>query len=262
MRYFLPLVQLLRDRRYQVKPIMLKSGAFFFKYRNAVFPIVFVLVALCSRPSLFLNDPSIDRATMLLGAVLTLCGQALRLAVIGYAYIKRGGKDGKVFAETLVIRGFYAHCRNPMYTGNLMIGIGLAILYGSWVSYAVAAPFFVFVYLAITETEENYLRKQFGEEYARYTRTVNRFIPDFTGLDKSLKDFKYDWKRAIRKDYGTAFGSISGILIIMGWKAYLFRGAKTAAALAPYWVPFGLMCLFYLLARVLKKSGQLSSPNG
>ncbi len=241
---------------------MLKSGAFFFKYRNAVFPIVFVGVALCSRPSLFFGDLSIDRATTLLGAVLTLSGQALRLAVIGYAYIKRGGKDGKVFAETLVIRGFYAHCRNPMYTGNLLIGIGLAIVYGSWVSYAVAAPFFVFVYLAITETEENYLRKQFGEEYELYTRMVNRFIPDFTGLNESLKDFRYDWKRAIRKDYGTIFGSVSGIILIAGWKAYLFRGAETPQALAPYLAPFGAMCLLYLLARFFKKSGTLSSPNG
>jgi protein-S-isoprenylcysteine O-methyltransferase Ste14 len=240
---------------------MLESGAFFFKYRNAVFPIVFVLVAVFSRPSLFLNDPSIDRATTLLGVVLTLCGQALRLAVIGYAYIKRGGKDGKVFAETLVIRGFYAHCRNPMYTGNLMIGIGLAILYGSWVSYAVAAPFFVFVYLAITETEENYLRHQFGEDYARYTRAVNRFIPDFTGLDKSLKDFRYDWKRAIRKDYGTIFGSASGIIIIAGWKAYLFRGAESLRALAPFLVLFSAVSTFYIFARIFKKSGYLSSPN-
>lgn len=241
---------------------MLKSGAFFFKYRNAVFPIVFVLVALLSRPNLFFNDLSIDRAMIMIGAVLALSGQALRLAVIGYAYIKRGGKDGKVFAETLVIRGFYAHCRNPMYTGNLLIGIGLAIVYGSWVSYAVAAPFFVFVYLAITETEENYLRKQFGEEYERYTKSVNRFIPNFTGLEASLKDFRYDWKRAIRKDYGTVFGSVSGVFLIAGWKAYLYRGAETAGALIPYWAPFGLMCLFYLLARVLKKSGHLSSSNG
>lgn len=240
---------------------MLKSGAFFFKYRNAVFPIVFVLVALSSRPNLFFNDLSIDRATMLIGAVLTLSGQALRLAVIGYAYIKRGGKDGKVFAETLVIRGFYAHCRNPMYTGNLLIGIGLAIVYGSWVSYAVAAPFFVFVYLAITETEENYLRKQFGEEYERYTKSVNRFIPNFTGLDASLKDFRYDWKRAIRKDYGTVFGSVSGIFLIAGWKARLFRGAENPRALAPFLVPFGVMCALYIFARIFKKFGYLSSPN-
>lgn len=240
---------------------MLKSGAFFFKYRNAVFPIVFVLVALFSRPSLFFNDLSIDRATMLLGAALTLCGQALRLAVIGYAYIKRGGKDGKVFAETLVIRGFYAHCRNPMYTGNLLIGIGLSILYGSWVSYAVAAPFFVFVYLAITETEENYLRKQFGEEYAKYTQTVNRFIPNFTGLETSLKDFRYDWKRAIRKDYGTVFGSVSGVIIIMGWKAYLFRGAESLQALAPFLILFAAVSFLYIFARIFKKSGYLSSPN-
>ncbi len=239
---------------------MLKSGAFFFKYRNAVFPIVFLLVAIFVPPTLFLHDPSFDLVMAWLGALLALSGQLLRLAVIGYAYIKRGGKDGKVFAETLVIRGFYAHCRNPMYTGNLLIGIGLSLMYGAWAAWGLAAPFFVFVYLAITETEEDYLRKQFGEEYGRYTREVNRFIPNFSGLKGSLKDFKYDWKRAIRKDYGTIFGTASGIILIPAWKVY-YLGDASAEALTPFSVSFFFLCVLYFFARFFKKSGRLSSPN-
>ena len=244
-----------------MKRLMVSCGAFFFKYRNALFPIIFLVVALVSRPSLFLNDLSLDMAAVLGGAVLALLGQTLRLSVIGYAYIKRGGKDGKVFAETLIIRGFYAHCRNPMYTGNLLIGIGLSLMYGSILSYAVAAPFFLFLYLCITETEEDYLRSHFGKDYQEYTRKVNRFIPNFSGIKESLKDFHYDWKRAIRKDYGTIFGTVSGILLIAGWKAYLFRGFDQPRLALDFFVPFAAVCLFYLSVRFLKKTGRLSSPN-
>ena len=240
---------------------MVRCGAFFFKYRNALFPIIFLAVALSSRPALFLSVQSFDKAAVYIGAILALSGQALRLAVIGYAYIKRGGKDGKVFAETLVIRGFYAHCRNPMYTGNLLIGIGLSLMYGSIISYAVAAPFFIFLYLCITETEEDYLRRHFGKEYEEYTRKVNRFIPNFSGIKESLKDFRYDWKRAIRKDYGTIFGTVSAILLIGGWKDYLFDGAQTLVSLLEFIIPFVLLCLFYVSVRVLKKTGHLSTPN-
>ncbi len=243
-----------------MKRFVIQCGAFFFRYRNALFPVIFVLVVLCSRPALFLNDPALDFYVTSLGAVLALLGQSLRLAVIGYAYIKRGGKDGKVFAEKLVIRGFYAHCRNPMYTGNLMIGIGLSVMYGSMVSCGLAVPFFLYLYLAITEAEEDYLRRQFGKEYEEYTHRVNRFIPDFSGLKESLKDFQYDWKRAIRKDYGTIFGTFSGILFIVAWKTYLFEAQPRETLIKLLAVFLTLSCL-YLAARFSKKTGYLSSPN-
>lgn len=244
-----------------MKRFVIQCGAFFFRYRNALFPIIFIVVAASSRPAQFLNDPRLDAYVTCLGAVLALMGQTLRLAVIGYAYIKRGGKDGKVFAEKLVIRGFYAHCRNPMYTGNLLIGIGLSVLYGSWVSLWLAIPFFVYLYLAITEAEEDYLRRQFGKEYEDYTARVNRFIPNFSGLGESLKEYRYDWKRAIRKDYGTIFGTLSGILLIFAWKIYLFT-AGPRDILMKILVLFLVLCGLYLAARISKKSGYLSSPNG
>ena len=122
-------------------PILLQSGHFFFKFRNALFPIVFVLLFLFSRPSLFLGSEFLDRYVVLLGSLIALAGQAFRLLVIGFAYIKRGGKNGKVYAETLVTKGFYAHTRNPMYVGNFLIAFGLGLVYGSpWV-YFFVIPF-------------------------------------------------------------------------------------------------------------------------
>jgi protein-S-isoprenylcysteine O-methyltransferase Ste14 len=242
-----------------MKPFMIRCGDFFFKFRNYLFPAVFAAVWIVSRPAFFMDDPRLDRAVVAFGALLAGAGQAFRLAVIGYAYIKRGGKDGKVYADHLVVRGFYSHTRNPMYVGNLAIVWGLCIMYGSAFSCFFAIPFFTFAYLCITATEENYLRTKFGGEYAAYERRVNRFIPNFAGIGESLKDYRYDWKRAIRKDYGNVFQALTGMLLVAGWKSYHLGGSE---ALMPVSVVAAIGVGFYIAARYLKKTGRLASPNG
>ncbi|MGH8311460.1 MAG: methyltransferase family protein, partial [Steroidobacteraceae bacterium] len=101
---------------------MIAIGNFLFRYRNAVFPLAFALVFLPG-PRLF-PDP---RAALGLGASVALAGQAIRAITIGLKYIIRGGRERRVYAEDLVTDGLYAHTRNPMYVGNLLILAGIAV---------------------------------------------------------------------------------------------------------------------------------------
>ena len=58
-----------------------------------------------------MGNEELDRWMVLLGILTASAGQLFRFAVIGFAYIKRGGKEGKVYADELVIRclpGTYA----------------------------------------------------------------------------------------------------------------------------------------------------------
>lgn len=241
-------------------PVLLNSGNFFFKFRNFIFPAVFISLFLFTRPALFLNDPELDRLIVLLGVAIAFAGQIFRFTVIGFAYIKRGGKEGKVYADDLVIQGFYAHVRNPMYVGNFLITVGIGIVYGSPWIYFVVIPFFTFVYLSIVTAEENYLRQKFGAQYEHYENTVNRFIPNFQGIQDTLKDFKYDWKKALRKEYGTVFGTMAGILLILIWKYYVVFGWEAGKVTI---VNFALLLipaiLFYTVVRYLKLTKRLQS---
>ncbi len=235
--------------------LVLGAGNFFFKYRNAAFPAVFAVLFLMADPHEFFGtNISLQRAIKYFGVALVILGQLFRLMVIGYAYIKRGGKEGKVYADKLVIRGFYAHTRNPMYVGNALVVTGFCLVYQSVWSYFVALPIFLFSYYAITVAEEAYLRTRFGADYEHYTKTVNRFIPNFRGLKASLAEFHYDWKRALRKDYGNIAQAALALCAIEarggGWT--LTPRLLTGLALTG---------IFYLIARILKKSGYLASPN-
>jgi protein-S-isoprenylcysteine O-methyltransferase Ste14 len=99
-----------------------KIGNFLFKYRTIVFPL-FLPLALLPSPTLF-DRPVIAAA---IGFALAALGEAVRVSTIGMQYIVRGGRDRRVYAKDLVTGGFYAHTRNPMYVGNVLILVGLAV---------------------------------------------------------------------------------------------------------------------------------------
>src|SRR5688500_4685071 len=79
--------------------------------------------------------------------------------------------------KELVVQGLYRYVRNPMYLSVSTIVLGQALLVRStalvvyWLVFFTAANLFVVLY------EEPTLRRQFGESYDRYTRTVGRWLP-------------------------------------------------------------------------------------
>jgi protein-S-isoprenylcysteine O-methyltransferase Ste14 len=242
-----------------VSRFMTTSGNVFFRVRNALFPLIFVVLFLLTKPGLFFGNPILNRIVMGIGIATAIAGQCFRLAVIGFAYIQRGGKDGRIYADNLVVRGFYAHCRNPMYVGNFLITVGMSLIYGSLWVFVLVVPFFSFVYLSIVTAEEEYLFKKFGRQYEEYTMRVNRFVPNFHGMRESLADFRFDWKKALRSEYGTIFGLLSGMIFLNLWRTYHFHGLEARREEIFLILLFLPLVLFYAVVRYLKKSRRLGS---
>ncbi len=234
--------------------MLVNLGKFFFKYRNGLFPAIYLLLVLFTHPGLFLGDAHWDRFISAAGVLIALVGEVFRMIVIGFAYIRRGGKDGKVYADSLVQSGFFAHVRNPMYVGNYLIMLGFVMLYGSIWAYLVVLPFFTLVYYSIVKNEEDYLKHKFSQEFEGYSKKVNRFIPNLKGLKSSLKQYEYDWRKVLKKEYGTIFVVLAGLLAIVIWKEIYFFGFENRRAeiwmLASLFIP---VILFYGTIRYLKK---------
>ena len=221
-------------------------GNFFFKYRNAVFPLLFALAVVVWRPRILFAHPTLDHALAVCGALTALLGQGVRLATIGYEYIERGGKAGKVYASHLVQGGVYAMTRNPMYVGNGLIAIGITLVAGAPVIYLVVLPFFLFVYHAIIAAEEVYLRRQFGAAYDEYCARVNRFLPALGRIPQVLAGVPYDWKRAIRKELSTLTGLLLGLILLPVWRRLWLEGWASVSATLPrtiVWV-LGVLSLY------------------
>jgi protein-S-isoprenylcysteine O-methyltransferase Ste14 len=230
---------------------MVSIGNFFFHYRNALFPLVHLLVLVPS-PSLLPND----RVALIAGILLSLLGQGLRALTIGLVYIRRGGKNRRVYAIDLVQDGMFAHCRNPLYDGNILIVLGIGIAVNSLLFLTFGGAFFIFAYFCIVMAEEEFLRNKFGPAYDDYCRRVPRFRIRVQGLGATLSSMNFRWRRLIVKEYGTPFAWITGLLAILYFKQHLFveqsfswDGGDTIFATI-----FAFLLLLYSLARFLKKT--------
>ena len=86
---------------------MVSIGNFFFKYRNKIFILFYAALFIPSWPH-FSKDTFGERYYLwpiIIGLLVTCSGQAIRGATIGLAYIVRGGREGKPYADGLVTEG-------------------------------------------------------------------------------------------------------------------------------------------------------------
>lgn len=206
----------------------------------------------------FLGNRQTETWIYLTGFVIALSGQLVRALTIGLAYIVRGGRDKKVYADTLVKNGIFAHCRNPLYLGNILIVSGLGVVADSAVFYFIGIPFFVLAYMAIIKAEENYLAGKFGEEYREYCGQVNSLIPDLSGIRTTLKSMTFNWRRLLVKEYGTTYAWITIMILLIVKNQYIRYGHELSGPVI--WissVSFVAVTLFYSVVRVLKKTRRL-----
>lgn len=241
-----------------VRRLLIRAGDFFFKYRDVIAPLVFLTLVLTTRPALAFGSARGDLLLDAAGILLLVVAQVLRAAVIGYAYIIRGGKNKQVYAETLVRAGFFAHSRNPLYLGNLLGILGLLIIHNSSWAYLIGIPFALFLYLTIVLAEEHYLTAKFGVAYDQYRQQVPRFIPKLRGLPKTLKGMRFNWNRLIAKEYGTTFNGGTMIVLLLAWESYWnLSDARGIGRLEILGLAQMVLIVAYGLARYLKKSKML-----
>ena len=234
---------------------MVAIGNFLFHYRNGLFPLVYGLLVFRSHPLL-----ENYRVALWSGVLVALAGQLLRVLTIGLEYIIRGGRGRQVYAEKLVTGGVFAHCRNPLYVGNFLILLGVGVASNSTLFLAVGIPFFTLAYWAIIAAEENYLRNKFGMEFNDYCARVNRFIPNLSGIQTTLSGMRFNWRRLITAEYGSAFIWVAAIILVTLKNLWLSGEYQTAGSIVWFlWILLVLATLAYAVARSLKKSGVLKS---
>jgi len=225
-------------------------GRFFFRTRNAAFPLLLATLLLLFPPRGF-GDLPWD-ITALIGVVMVILGQSLRILTVGLDYIKRGGKKKRIYADRLVTGGIYAHCRNPMYTGNVLVATGLLLVTGNPWAIALGASFVFFVYYAITRGEEEYLRGHFGDQYLAFVARTNRWFPRLRGLRATIRAYRFDWPGVVVKEYSTIYSSLLMVTIIVAIKAWL---GGDSGVYGPWIIAAAaLWTAMFLTARHLKKA--------
>jgi protein-S-isoprenylcysteine O-methyltransferase Ste14 len=163
-------------------------------------PLGFVFAALY----LWLAHP--NWASLVVGAVVAALGVALRATASGY--VKKN--------EELTTTGPYAHTRNPLYVGSILIGIGFGIASRSvWVAIALIV-LFIAIYVPVVRSEEAFLRGKFPA-FDDYARRVPRFGYKFSTSSDTPGSFSRELYLKHR-EYNASLGALLMIAALVAKK--------------------------------------------
>src|ERR1700678_3129917 len=141
-----------------------------------------------------------------MGLPVSIAGLALRAWAAGCL-----AKDRR-----LATGGPYAHTRNPLYVGTLLVAAGLTIAAGNpWLG-ALFAAVFLFVYLPVIQLEEQHLRRLFPE-YAAFAGRVPALWPRLRAArEAGAQPFR--WAVYLKnREYQAAMGFAAGAGYLL-WK--------------------------------------------
>lgn len=138
-------------------------------------------------------------ATLAAGAVVSACGEALRLWAAGHLEKSR----------EVTSSGPYRFLRHPLYTGSALIGTGLAIASASLPVATIIGTYMGLTLSAARRSEEAHLREKFGDAYDAYAE--KRVAP----MSRA-----FSWERALRnREHHTIAGLLAGFALL-AWKAW------------------------------------------
>ena len=138
------------------------------------------------------------------GLALVVLGEVVRFWAAGYI-----AKDAQIATG-----GPYAHVRNPLYFGSLLLAVGYGLLsgLGVWGVGAMLVLFLLF-HLAAIFYEEKFLKSRFGAPYKEYLHRVPRLLP--SPWPRTTGTGHYEWAQALRnREHISALFALIFVLLL------------------------------------------------
>ncbi|PIQ85685.1 MAG: hypothetical protein COV74_07635 [Candidatus Omnitrophica bacterium CG11_big_fil_rev_8_21_14_0_20_45_26] len=158
----------------------------------------------------------------------------------------------------LAAGGPYAFVRNPLYIGNLLIGLGTVLVFQNRWLLLIFLIGFPIVYSGTVRKEESDLEQRLGDEFRRYKDNVPRFLPRLTPYQSGEKE-PFLWSRLIQHHEYITIAAI--LLCLMG--LYILKTFVTHQVFGPgQWVSsvIALLLASYLVIdrakRIKRTRGQ------
>ena len=111
-------------------------------------------------------------------AAIALAVAGIGLAVWGAGTFSRAGTELNPASQNnrkLVTHGPFRYMRNPMYSGVMLVLLGVALFFGTLPFYISVILFFLLVNTAFVPFEEANMERQFGAEFRDYKSRVRRW---------------------------------------------------------------------------------------
>ena len=155
------------------------TGNWLFRRRGylplLLFPVLLVAARGSADPA---GDHGVDLAWEGVCLLLALNGLALRIGTVGFVPRDTSGRNtGGQQAGSLNTSGFYSVVRHPLYLGNYLMWLGVALFPRSWWAPVIVSLVFWLYYERIMFAEEEFLRRKFGSLYTSWAAITPAFLP-------------------------------------------------------------------------------------
>jgi protein-S-isoprenylcysteine O-methyltransferase Ste14 len=163
------------------------------KYRSTVGIV-------CLTMAMYLAKP--DAKSITIGFFFMIAGTFFRTWSAGYI-----NKDNE-----LATQGPYALTRNPLYFGNFLLGLGIAIASNHLYIYILFLIFYLSFFPFLMIIEHKRLKKKFGEDYEKWAKKSNSFFPKIKRINKKNFNISFYMKN---KEYRVLYFSLFIIAVLI-----------------------------------------------
>ena len=239
-----------------------RQGSWFFRWRSYVLlgfaPFAF-LVILQPEPIESAFGPTADLLFESVCIALAFVGLGIRAYVVGYVPAGTSGRNTrKQIAARLNTTGLYSLTRNPLYLGNALTYMAVAVfLQNIW--FAALMLMFLIIYLErIIATEEEFLADKFGDEYRSWAAEVPAFFPRLAGWRPP--ELPFSFRNVLRREYSGFFAIIAAFFVLDQSREFF---AESSTAFDPDWLAaFAFGAFAYVALLWAKKRTRLLDVPG
>jgi protein-S-isoprenylcysteine O-methyltransferase Ste14 len=146
--------------------------------------------------------------TVAVGLLLAVPGEALRVWASGHIEKTR----------ILATGGPYAHTRNPLYLGSLLLTLGVAVASGGLWASLVLLFYGIACYPSVLSEEAAFLRRTFPE-YEAWSKEVPFFVPRLTAGGPRAS--RFSWERVRRNREWRAALALPGMVALFYLRQWL-----------------------------------------
>jgi protein-S-isoprenylcysteine O-methyltransferase Ste14 len=239
---------------------MEKQGNFLFKYRGQ-FPVILFFLAV---PFIYSTDynsisQQFQNYCLSFASILSAIGYLVRFYTIGTTPRGTSGRNTKQqVANVLNSTGMYSVLRHPLYFGNYLIWLGIAVATLNIFFIVIMSLLFWLYYERIIFAEERFLERKFGDDYLDWSNTLPAFIPSILHFRRS--DTPFSIITVLRREYASVLSGVIGFTFVELFTTYFSTDSWGISTFSLQFLIFTLFLVFIL--KLLKSYTNLLNEEG
>jgi protein-S-isoprenylcysteine O-methyltransferase Ste14 len=185
-----------------LQDLLLKQGTWLFN-RRSFLPLIFIPIIVSAMVYIANTNGGIQKKHKVYEyscLAVSLAGLAIRCITVGYVPKGTTGRTTHGFeAQSLNTTGMYSIVKHPMYLGNFIIYLGIALFTYIWWLVLLFILFFWFYYERIMYAEEEFLKREFGNTFNLWAAKTPVFLPNIKLWSSSDKTFSI--RTVLKREY-------------------------------------------------------------